>query len=737
MPMIKKMINYFTNNNLSPKNNRKKVGIILFTTSIGLFFLFVSRLTYIVVVGDIAGTSLEEKTQALYEGKRVVKAKRGTIYDRNGVAIAEDATSYSAYAILTKSYMQGDKELYAQEKDFEKIATILTNVLGERVKKETILKVLREGVEKEKWQVDIPNSKSLTLQEKEAIEEALAKEKILGIHFEEHPSRIYPNGMFSSHLIGYADIQVVDNQEALQGGMGIEAAYDDLLKGKDGEIIFQKDNFQNPLPGTVAESIPAEDGQDIQTTLDSRIQSYLETLMDEAWEKSDSEYLTAVLVESKTNEIISLAQRPSFNPEKKEEGFSKEGFLWQNLFVEETFEPGSTMKTMTVASAMDQGIFDPNERFTPGKMDLIDAEIRDWDIHIGAKPSLTMRQALSWSSNVGMVKLEQRMPERWEQYLKEFGFGQSTQSKLFGEAKGLLPEDNIVSKAMSSFGQGIAVTQLQMLQAFSAIANDGEMLKPSYIKKFIHADGSEEVVTPEVVGHPVTATSAQTVRQYMRDVVEDPEYGTAYQLYEVDDYAIAAKTGTAQVAEGGVYLEGDNTNLYSVVVMLPAEDPQYTLYLTMKKPKKYSSDILPGIANPLLQRAMDLREVDGIDAQDLANDADLVADYRNLETTLAVADSEEKELSPVVIGDGEKVVAQSIPSNTAVLPGEKLILLTDGQTRTMPDTTGWSKADLIRLGNLLSVEVTFSGEGYGAEQSIAPEEQISGKKIHFTLKKEN
>ena len=732
---MKKIKRYFTNNKLSPKNNRKKVGIILFTTSIGLFFLFVSRLSYIVLVGDVAGTALEDKVASLYEGKKVVKAKRGTIYDRNGVVIAEDATSYSAFAILSTSYMSGNKKLFAQEKDFEKIATILVDVLGEKVKKATIIDVLTEGVKNDKWQVDIPNGKGITLQQRQAIEAAMEKQDLVGIDFNEHPSRIYPNGIFASHFIGFADIQVEDGQEELQGGFGLEAAYDDILKGTDGEIVFQKDNFQNPLPGTVAESIPAQDGQDITTTLDSRLQSYLEMLMDEAWEEAESEYLTAVLVKSDTNEIISLAQRPTFNPETKD-GINEKDFLWQNLFVEETYEPGSTIKILTVAGAMDQGIFDPNEQFTPGKMELIDAEIRDWDINIGTKPVLTMRQALSWSSNVGMVKLEQRMPERWQQYLQEFGFGQSTQSNLFGEARGLLPEDNIVSQAMSSFGQGIAVTQFQMLQAFSAVANDGEMLRPSYIKKISGTQG-EMLTQPEVVGNPITAQSARQVREYMRDVVESEEFGTAYNRYQVDGYTIAAKTGTAQVAEGGQYLEGDNTNLYSVVTMLPAEDPEYTLYITMKKPKEYSADTIPSIANPLLQRAMDLLEVDRVGMDDTASEQVTVADYRNLETSLATQDLTNNGLTPIVIGDGKKVVEQSSASNTVLLPGEKVLLLTDAKTKGMPDTTGWSKADLLKLANLLSMEVSFSGEGYSTKQSIEPGQVIEGDTLTFTLKKEN
>src|SRR5699024_6252708 len=273
---------HFKKKNLSTKNNRKKVGIILFATSIGLFFLFVARLSYVVVVGNVAGVSLETKTQNLYQGSQVVKAKRGTIYDRNGEAIAEDATSYSAYAILDENYVSGNKILYAQEKHFDELAEILADNV-KAVNKKDVVKILKSNADKNKkakkygdkvYQIDLPDAKNISLQKKQNIEKAMKKADIAGIYFTEHPSRIYPNGIFSSHLIGYADSKTnkTTNQENLVGKMGIEEAYNNILKGRDGKIIYQKDNYQNPLPGTVAESEQANDGQDVYTTLDARLQ---------------------------------------------------------------------------------------------------------------------------------------------------------------------------------------------------------------------------------------------------------------------------------------------------------------------------------------------------------------------------------------------------------------------------------------------------------------------------------
>ncbi|KFN92014.1 peptidoglycan synthetase [Tetragenococcus muriaticus 3MR10-3] len=611
MRMIEKIRQYFKKKNLSTRNNRKKVGIILFATSIGLFFLFVARLSYIVVVGDVAGESLETQTKNLYQGSEVVKAKRGTIYDRNGEAIAEDATSYSLYAVLSENYRNGDEKLYAEQKNFEKLAEIISDTV-EDVDEDDTLDVLEEGAEEDRYQVDIPNAKSISLQQREEIESEMEDQDIAGLYFTEHPSRIYPNGVFSSHFIGYADVQNEEDtdQESLVGRMGIEKDYDDILKGKDGRIIYQKDNYQNPLPGTVAESQAAVDGQDIYTTLDSRLQSYLETLMDQAWEDVNAQDMTAVLMDAESGEIVSMSQRPTFNPETKR-GINDEDFVWSNLFVEDNYEPGSTMKIMTVASAIDNGVFDPDETYEPGEIDLLDTTIRDWDYQRGAKPSLTMRQALSWSSNVGMVKLEQRMKEGWQRSLQEFGFGRSTHSGLSGEKSGTLPEDNVVSHAMTSFGQAIGVTQFQMLQAFSAIANDGEMLKPQVIDKIVDEANNDQTVTePEVVGHPVSEEATEDVREYMRDTVESEEYGTAYDQYRVPNENVSAKTGTAQISQDGSYLNGQGDYLHSVVLMTPSEDPQYVMYLTLDRPDQEDTDVLPSIANPLLEQAMDLHDVD-------------------------------------------------------------------------------------------------------------------------------
>lgn len=714
--------------NLNPMNNRKKVVIILFATSIGLFFLFAVRFSYIVIGGHVAGTSLAEKTKQLYQGSEVVKAKRGTIYDRNGVALAEDASSYSIKAILSKTYTSGDKKLYVEEKNFDKIAEILHKNLS--IDKKDALNILEDGAKKELYQVEFGSyGKNISQETKQNIEADMKKEGVAGLYFVDHQARMYPNGVFSSHFIGYA---VPDKDEnGLVGKLGLESAYNDILSGKDGKIIYQKDNFQNPLPGTVAEEEKAVDGQDIYTTLDSRLQSYLETLMDQVNEEYQPEELTAVLMKAKTGEILAMGQRPTFNPETME-GLTGKDAIWRNFLVQDSYEPGSTMKVFTTAAAIEEGEFNENETFQSGKIQVEDATINDHDF--GEKGVLTMRQALSWSSNVGMVILEQRLGGRWYNYLQKLGFGQSTHSGLDDEVNGALPTLNIVDRAMSAYGQAVGVTNFQMMKAFTSIANNGTMIQPRYISKVVDPQTGEERTTQtEVLGQPFSKETTEKVREYMRDVVESENYGSAYGVYSVPGYNVSAKNGTAQIAsDTGGYQTGDTAYLYSIVEMVPSEDPDYVLYLTMKHPKTYDRMALAKIANPLMKRAMDFKETEEDSDTETKTEKVSVADYRNLEADVAAADAQKSGLQPVVIGNGKKVQKQSTANGDQLISGEKLILYTGGD-KLMPDVTGWSKADIMKLGKILGIEVSFDGDGYCVKQELAPYEKITEDKLSFTL----
>ncbi|MEQ7170339.1 penicillin-binding transpeptidase domain-containing protein [Enterococcus innesii] len=583
------------------KKNRKLVGHWLYIISFVLFMGFSARLIYIVQVGVIAGVSLSERIEHLYYRSRPIETRRGSIFDRQGSVIAQDVLSYTVRAILSEDYIDNGRPMYLGRENFEETATILSEYLP--ISNDQVLTILTNGVnqtEPPAYQVEFGSVGSgLSVTIRNQIQSALDAAGINGIYFEARTSRSYPNGIFSSHLIGTTS----DDEEIRVGVSGLEYVMNHFLSNQNGRESFQVNASGNPVPATNQTVEEGIDGQDVWTTLDAHLQLFTESLMDEVLEETRPENLTALLMDAKTGEILTMAQRPTFHPETQE-GIDDAHFIWRNLFTEEMYEPGSTLKLATVATAIDEGVFDPTERYNPVSMQIKDRLISDHDS--GANGELTMRQALAWSSNTGMVRLQQRIGgEIWAQYLADFGLGKVTGSELFGEVPGILPSRNRVDQAMNSYGHAIGVNQMQMMQLFSAFANGGEMIRPQLIRQV----GEETQVFPEVVSQPISQTAADAVLEYMTDVVTDERYGTAYDVYQLTNHEISVKTGTAQIANenGQGYLTGEFDYIYSAVSIYPTDDPQFILYLTIKRPEKYDRHTLAKIANPLMERSMALQ----------------------------------------------------------------------------------------------------------------------------------
>jgi penicillin-binding protein 2X len=264
------------------------------------------------------------------------------------------------------------------------------------------------------------------------------------------------------------------------------------------------------------------------------------------------------------------------------------------------------------------------------------------------------------------------------------------------------------------------------------------MLKPQYITKIVNPNTNKvTVMEPEVVGNPVTEEAAKQVREYMRDTTENEEYGIAYGKYNVPGYHVSVKTGTAQISENGAYLKGENDYIYSAVSMVPSENPEYIFYLTIKQPKKYDYNALSDITNAILKRAMDLTSSDAStdgSSTEPSTEKIKIDDYRNLATTTAATAAQKSGLDPIVLGEGSKVKSQSIEAGKTVLAGEKLLLLTNDDAVTMPDITGWSKTDILKLTDLLKIDVKFEGEGYATSQNIEAYSTVGKQKLTVVLK---
>ena len=743
-----KIIRYAVRNRKSPEENRRRVGKSLSLLAVILFAVFLVNFAVIIGTGKKFGKDLVQEANKVHQTTKTIPAKRGTIYDRNGTPIAEDATSYNIYAVIDKNYKSATgKILYVEDSQFNKVAEIFHKYLD-----------MEESYVKE--QLSKPNLKQvsfgvkgngITYANMMAIKKDLETAKVEGINFTTSPNRSYPNGKFASSFIGLAQLhENEDGTKSLIGTSGIESSLNSLLAGTDGIITYEKDRLGNIVPGTEQVTQQTVNGKDVYTTLSSPLQSFMESQMDAFQEKLKGKYMTATLVSAKTGEILATTQRPTFNADTKE-GIT-EDFVWRDILYQSNYEPGSAMKVMTLASSIDNNTFPSGEYFNSSELKIADATIRDWDVNDGLTTGgmMTFLQGFAHSSNVGMSLLEQKMGDAtWLDYLNRFKFGVPTRFGLTDEYAGQLPADNIVSIAQSSFGQGISVTQTQMLRAFTAIANDGVMLEPKFISAIYDTNNqSVRKSQKEIVGNPVSKEAASTTRNHMILVGTDPLYGTMYNHYTgkpiitVPGQNVAVKSGTAQIADekNGGYLVGSTNYIFSVVTMNPAENPDFILYVTVQQPEHFSNPWFGEFANPILERASAMKE--SLNLQSTAKNLDQVT------TTTSYAMPSIKDYSPgdmaeelrrnlvqpIVIGSGTKIKDSSVAEGTNLDANQKILLLSD-KVEEMPDLYGWSKKNVETFAKWLNLEVEFEGTGETVKkQSVRSNTALKDlQKIKITL----
>ena len=746
--MKERIIRFAIKNRKSPMENRRRVGKSLSLLAVFLFAVFLVNFAVIIGTGSKFGVNLVKEASKVHQTTRTVPAKRGTIYDRNGTPIAEDATSYNVYAVIDKEYKSANGDvLYVEESQYNKVAEIFHKYLD---MEETYVKD----------QLSQPNLKQVSFGAKGngityanmmSIKQDLESAKVEGINFTTSPNRSYPNGKFASSFIGLAQLhENEDGTKSLIGTSGIESSLNSLLAGTDGIITYEKDRLGNIVPGTEQVTRQTVNGKDVYTTLSSPLQSFMESQMDAFQEKLKGKYMTATLVSAKTGEILATTQRPTFDADTKE-GIT-EDFVWRDILYQSNYEPGSTMKVITLASAIDNNTFPGGEYFNSSELKVADATIRDWDVNDGlsAGSIMTYSQGFAHSSNVGMTLLQQKMGDAtWLEYLNRFKFGVPTRFGMSDEYAGQLPEDNVVNIAMSAFGQGISVTQTQMLRAFTAIANDGVMLEPKFISALY--DPNDQTVRKsqrEVVGNPVSKEAASLTRENMILVGTDPIYGTMYNrndnkpVITVPGQNVSVKSGTAQIADeqNGGYLVGKTNYIFSVVTMHPSENPDFILYVTVQQPEHFSNPWFGEFANPILERASAMKE--SLNLQSTAKNLDQVT------TTTSYAMPATKDYSPrdmaeelrrnlvqpIVIGSGTKIKESSAAEGTNLDANEQILLLSD-KVEEMPDLYGWSKKNVETFAKWLDIEVEFEGTGETVKkQSVRTNTALKNiQKIKITL----
>ena len=322
----------------------------------------------------------------------------------------------------------------------------------------------------------------------------------------------------------------------------------------------------------------------------------------------------------------------------------------------------------------------------------------------------------------------------WRKYLNEFHIGQNTGVTLPGEQPGLIAFKSPIDQAVTSFGQGVNVNVMQMMQAFSSLANEGQMVKPQFVEKVTDSEG--RIITNyqiKNVGEPIySKETAQVVLENMQRVL-NKKIGTG-SVYRIKGESIAVKTGTAQIAntKGGGYLKGDNNYTFSVVGVTPAKHPRYCIYITVKQPRRMSKPaevILASIFKPMMKRVI-------LMSKNEVNDTTIIKtpDFKGMSYLEAEKKARQVGLKLAKVGSGDKISGQSIAKGQKLEAGNKIFVLTSGKIKC-PKMNGWTIEELRQFENLTDVKLDIQGTGRASQQSVKPGVTIkSGTKIKIKLK---
>ncbi|HVY67679.1 MAG TPA: penicillin-binding protein 2, partial [Patescibacteria group bacterium] len=412
----------------------------------------------------------------------------------------------------------------------------------------------------------VPLKKQLTDEEQDKIK-ALA---LPGIYFDSEDTRYYPENSLLSQTLGFVGY---DNSGAKRGLYGLERYFDKDLAGTPGQLVAEQDTAGAWIFGATRQEQPAEDGVDLILTIDKTIQFQAESLLQNTVTKHGADSGSVIVADPKTGAILAMANYPTFDPNQ----YNKvaDPAVFNNEAVTGNYEPGSVFKALTMAAALDEGKVTPDTTYTDtGSVSVDNFTIRNSDHK--AHGVQTMTQVLDWSLNTGAIFAKDQLGNQdFYKYLVKFGFGQPTGIELpetKGDLAGLSGKVE-VNYDTASFGQGILVTPIQMVQAYDALANGGKMMKPYLVQSKIYPDGRTVNTQPQAVSQVISPQTDSALTAMLIDVVENG-YGKDA---GVPGYYVAGKTGTAQVAQNGKYLENDNIG--SFIGYAPADDPKFVMLI--------------------------------------------------------------------------------------------------------------------------------------------------------------
>lgn len=723
------------NENIIRKKRSNKFIKMINILIIIAFVIVVVFMGRIAIFQTVGGTNLQEFQANRMVEEEVLYAERGGIYDVNGVPIAQTVPTYNMYAIIDESYSKDQQpdEAKLHVTDPMKVANAVAPLINMDVQ------LMYDILTQSGFQVEFaPYGNGLSQTEKDRI----ASLELEGIYFNEHDSRSYSQGAFAAHIVGYATY----NQETkhLEGAMGLEATLNDKwLTGKDGYYRYQTNVHGQKIKEAPEEYFAAENGSNVYLTIDSFIQRRIESTLSSLQETHQPAWAVVAVADPKTGAILGVGQTPTFDPNT----LNNLDGNYLNYFTEAEYEVGSIMKTITYASAIDTGRYNGQEAVYSGAVTIDDWTISDWNG--SGWGTIVNDQGLFYSSNTAIANIVQNTltTEEQREYLKAFGFGQTTTLEMTNQATGTFNLDSTIARVTTGYGQGTTATVAQMLQAYNAIANGGKMMELHLVDRIEDSSGNLQYQHEErVVSEPISTETANYVMNLLTDSVNgDGAYSSRFKMKSA---TMAGKTGTADVVdtETGQYLPSYDTNyIYSFAGVAPAEDPQFVIITSIALPQVSPTTATSTVINSLsddINSYLNMTNKYGNSQTTVQQDEttgittiDLFPSFlnRRREDVIGYMSVVAPEMV-VFVGNGDTIINQSIEPYTQYTSTQRVILQTNSTEIALPNFSGWSRKDVQTYALYAGIEVIYEGDGYVIEQSVLEGEIITDENRIITIK---
>lgn len=712
---------------------QKRLTLVVWTIVV-VFFILILRLSYIMIVKRDEYSSRAEEQ---WTSEVSIDARRGRILDRNGVELAVSANVYRVDFDLNsvRQYLKNNSLTNAD------IAGKIADAVG-----------LEENKVMEKLETKLAsgaNAGSATLIrriEKESADK-VNNLNIDGVIVSPDTKRYYPKGEFLAHVLGSTNVDG-------QGLTGVELQYNEYLSGVPGVRISEIERNEENLSYTISNFTEPIDGKDVSLTTDSKIQAIAEKVAEKGLVDNQAKRVSIMVMNPNNGEILAMVNKPDFDPNNAFDGFEdfsgetdgeKLQKMWRNSLVNDTFEPGSIFKVVTMVTALEEGIASESDTFEcGGSLQVGSHTIKCWKT--SGHGSQILPQILQNSCNVGFMKLGEKIgKETLNEYIKKLGFGKTTGIDLPGEASGIVKKTESITEsdlATISFGQTNTVTAIQYMQAFNALANGGSLIQPHILKEVSHYDNTgtkivDETFEPVISKNVLSVESTATLRDYLERTVNEGGSNKSY----IEGYHIGGKTGTAQKVNSvtGGYESGKYIS--SMAAMAPIDSPEITAFISIDEPSNgayYAGVVTAPLMKILLTDIFNYMDSEfSEDYNAVARDI-LIPEIRGKSIEEAKKILKDVNLEYNIEGSGESVTnTQPYPGYT-VKEGTKITIYTgdavDNNKVSMPDLTGFSVTSAEDVLDNLGIKYILEGDGFVIDQSIPAGEVITtGSNVRLTL----